>query len=238
LEQKLGLNIKPLTKQQLITETQSVIVKLAAVREVIQKDTNAIPQIVFINNIEQNSRDALNFSLQQFKYPYSTKIRGRFVLDDMFLIFGVGGQYLPFVGEGNVDDAVFYSRKPFYLMHEMAHGNGFTEESECNFLAYISCVRSGNLSLQYSGELNYLLYLLYDIKYREEEEYIKIKNALPSVIRKDLDALSLYQQQHAFKTAFIGDFINNTYLKILGIQEGIKNYDKMILLVYAWKYNK
>jgi hypothetical protein len=65
----------------------------------------------------------------------------------MLLDIQYRGHYLPFVGEGNVDDAVYYSKKPFYMIHEMAHGNGFTEETDCNFLAYVSCKQSGNLSL-------------------------------------------------------------------------------------------
>ncbi len=235
LERKINLNIQPLTQEQLVDETKNTITQLTHIRSVIKNDSNSIPQIVFINNIEDNSRNALNASLLQFGYKYSTKIRGRFLYDDMLLVFSIGGQYLPYVGEGNVDDEVFYSRKPFYLIHEMAHGNGFTSEAECNFLAYISCVQSTNLSLQYSGELNYLLYLFSELKSRDEELFASIKNELPRALQKDLTELKLHTEKHTFKTGFLGDIVNNFYLKVLGLQDGVKNYDKMILLVYAWK---
>lgn len=235
LEQKLEINAQPLTEIQLIEETNGTIEQLAAIRNKIQQDTNAIPQIVFINEIEDNCRIELNNSLQQFNYPYSTKIRGRFVIDDMFLMFSIGGQYLPFIGEGNVDDAVFYSKKPFYLIHEMAHGNGFTQEAECNFLAYISCVQSNKLSMKYSGELNYLSYLLSELKSRNIVEYEKIKTTLPIVIRKDLETIKKYYEEHTLRFSFIGDAMNNIYLKTMGVNDGVKNYDKMVLLIYAWK---
>ena len=235
LEEKLHLDIQPLTEEQLVAESKITIQQLSNIRGLIKKDTNSIPEIVFINNIEQNSRDALNTSLKDFKYPFSSKIRGRFVFEDIFLVFSIGGQYLPFIGEGNVDDGVFYSKKPFYLIHEMAHGNGFTQEADCNFLSYVSCVKSGNLSLEYSGELNYLLYLFSELKIRNKILFYSIKESIPRVIQKDLTELKQHSEKHTFKTGFFGDFINNTYLKLLGVQDGIRNYDKMVLLVYAWK---
>ncbi len=235
LEENLNLNVQPLTETQLIEETKTTIFHLAEIRNKIQHDTNTIPQIVFINEIEGNSRNALNHSLEQFNYPFSNKIRGRFLMDDILLVFSIGGQYLPFIGEGNVDDAVYYSKKPFYLIHEMAHGNGFTEEADCNFLAYVSCIQSTTLSTQYSGELNYLTYLLSELISRNEVEYNKVKLEMPIAIKKDLDTIKEYYKKHTFKSGFVGDLINNIYLKTMGVQDGIKNYDKMILLVYAWK---
>ncbi len=238
LEDKLNLNIQPITTEQLVSETNATIAHIAQIRNTIQRDTNSIPQIVFINNIEDNSRDALNTSLAKFGYSYSHKIRGRFVFDDLFLMFSIGGQYLPFVGEGNVDDAVYYSKKPFYMMHEMAHGNGFTEEATCNFLAYVSCLESNNLSFEYCGELNYLSYLLPELRSRDSVAFNTINTTLPIAIRKDFEAMKKHYEKHTFKSSFIGDAMNNIYLKIMGVQDGVKNYDKMLLLVYTWKNSK
>lgn len=235
LEERLNLHVKPLTQEQLMQELSNTSTHLARIRGMIKKDTATIPQIVFINNVEDNSREALNHTLADLHYPYSSKIRGRIVFEDMFLVFSIGGQYLPFVGEGNVDDAVYYSKKPFYLMHEMAHGNGFTEEAACNFLAYVSCVSSNNLSLQYSGELNYLVYLLAELRYRDKEGYERFQTSMPLALRKDLEAMNRYYEEHTFKTGFIGDMVNNVYLKLLGVKDGVKNYDKMVLLIYAWR---
>lgn len=234
IEEKLNLNIQPLTEEQLVKETKSTVAHLLEIRGKINRDTNSMPEIVFINNIEENSKRALNNCLKSFSYDTSN-VRGRFLFEDAFLAFNIGGQYLPFVGEGNVDDAVFYSKKPFYLIHEMSHGNGFTEEADCNFLAYAACEGSGNLSLQYSGELNYLLYLLPEISIRDKDLYISVWSEIPRVIQKDLMELKKYYEKHTFKTGFLGEAINNYYLKLMGVQGGTKNYDKMILLIYAWK---
>ena len=235
IEQNLKLNVSEISEIELNTEIDTTVAKLSIIRNSIKNDTSALPQIVFVNNIEENCSHALNEVLSKMKYHTST-VRGRFVIDDMFLVFGIGGQYLPFVGEGNVDDAVFHSKKPFYLIHEMTHGNGFTEEAECNFMAYVACIESDKLPLQYSGELNYLLYLLSALKKSNEMEFEKAILKLPFVIKKDLEEIRLYNLKHDFKIAIIGDAINNIYLKINGVKDGTKNYDKMMLLIYAWKH--
>lgn len=237
LESKLKLVADTINIQQLEEETITTIQHLSAIRLKIKNDTTTIPQIIFLNDTEDNSRTALNTTLAQLNYSYSSKIRGRFLINDMLLIFGIGGQYMPFTGEANVDNAIYYSKKPFYLIHEFAHGNGFTQEAECNFLAYVSCVNSTNLSLQYSGELNYLLYLFAELKYQDIKRYNQIFDNLPLALQKDMIDIKQYMQQHTFKLGIIGDVINNIYLKILGIKDGVKNYDKMVLLIYAWKHS-
>lgn len=233
-ENRNGLSIESLIEQQSINEFNKTLNKLVVIRKQLYNDTGRIPEDLFTNNIENKSRQFLNYTLRKFNYPYSTKIRGRIVTADMFLLFGIGGQYLPFVGEGNIDNAVYYSKKPFYLIHELAHGNGFTEEATCNLLAYISCVQSKNLAFQYSGELNYLFYLLSDIKKQNRKVCIDLEMSMPDVVKKDILDIRKHYSSHSFKSSKIGDRINDFYLKRMGVKDGTDNYNKMILLVYAW----
>jgi hypothetical protein len=236
IEEKLNLNVQEIAQNDILSEIDSTVTNLVVIRNKIKNDTNSLPQIVFVNNIEDNCSQALNETLIKMNYLPS-KVRGRFVFDDMFLLFGIGGQYLPFVGEGNVDDAVFHSKKPFYLIHEMTHGNGFTEEAECNFMAYVACLHSDKLPLQYSGELGYLLYLLSAVRTSDNEKYMQAVAKMPVAVQKDLEEIRLYNLKHDFKIAKIGDAINNIYLKLNGVTDGTKNYDKMMQLIYAWKHN-
>jgi hypothetical protein len=59
MEQELSCNytLSRLTQEKLTEETQATISELTQIRRgMIKKDTNPIPQIVFINNIEQNQQ--------------------------------------------------------------------------------------------------------------------------------------------------------------------------------------
>ena len=238
VEDQLYLHTKPMSQEVLLEEIKSTSGQLYNIRTQIMDSAHSMPQIVFINNIEDNARAAIQETLKEFNFPYDARVRGRFVFEDMFLYWNVGGQYMPFVGEANVDDGVFPSKKPFYLAHEMAHSFGFTAESDCNFLAYVSCVESGKLPFQYSGELNYLLYLLAELKSRDAVLYDSITTDLPDIIRADLEEIRLHQEKHTYKTGVVGNVVNELYLSALGVEDGIKNYDKMILLVYEWKARK
>lgn len=234
LEKKLNLQIEHLSVEEIKGELDATVSALITIRNSIQKDTLPIPQIVFINNIESNCLSSLNAALDQFGYD-TAHVRGRIVFEDMFMVFNVGGMYMPYVGEGNIDEAVYYTKKPFYLIHEMAHGNGFTNESDCNFLAYISGVQSNNLSLQYSAEMNYLLYLMEELRALDEEVYTSSIQEINEVLLYDLRYMKEHYLQHQFKTGFLGELVNNLYLKTLKVKEGTKSYDRMVLLVNAWK---
>lgn len=238
VEKMLNLQLRPLTTDELSTETDTVLEQLHQARLKIKEDTNTLPQIVFLNNIEDKSREDLNHVLEKNNYPYSDRLRGRFVFDNLFLIFSIGGQYMPYVGEGAVDNAVYYSKKPFYVMHEMAHGNGITGEGDCNFWAYMSCMQSQNVAFQYSGCLNYLFYLLSELKIRDIQQYEKVYDNMPDVIKRDLNEIKEYDKKHTFFTGFLGDVFNTIYLKIMGMPDGVRNYDKLVLLAYAWRHQQ
>lgn len=234
LSSSLHLDLHPLSAEQLRTEAEQTAGRLLEIREKIQKDTMSLPEIIFVNKLEENCQKALGQTLTELHYPVSS-VRGRLLPEDVFLVFDVGGMYLPFVGEANIDDAVYYSKKPFYMIHEMAHGNGFTEEADCNFLAYLSCLSSSNLSLRYSGDLNYLLYLLGEWRQQDSTACDAFLDAMPTLLHKDILELQQYERRHSFRTGVAGDVINNFYLKFLGIKEGTLNYNKMVLMIYAWK---
>jgi hypothetical protein len=235
LEKQLRFDVRELTTAELINELDVTVLNLTSIRQSIQKDTLPVPQIAFINNIETRCRRSLNAALSGFQYDTSA-VRGRIVMEDLFMVFNVGGLYMPFVGEGNIDEAVYFSKKPFYMIHEMAHGNGFTSESDCNFIAYVSCMESGNLSLQYSAEINYLLYLMEELRNLDPAALEKSLQNMSDGLVFDLKYMEAHYKYHSFRTGFLGELVNNFYLKSLKVKEGTKSYDRMVLLVYAWKH--
>jgi len=72
---------------------------------------------------------------------------------------GVDGFVNPFGYEVILDDNVLAFEKPFLLAHEWSHLAGFADESEANFIAILTCLRSDLPAIRYSGWLNLWLYL-------------------------------------------------------------------------------
>ncbi len=233
LEKKLALNIRPLTQQEIITEIDVVAKDAVNIRERMEEDTVPIPETFF--QYENSANDKLAYTLNQWKYD-AFRVRGRELKEDLLLRFDVGGQYMPYTGEANIDKGVHYYSKPYYMIHEMCHANGFCDEATCNFMSYATAFNFSNTGFQYSAQINYLKYLLSDLYETDSVTCLQIRKNFPPVLRYDLDLLKKHALQHSFKTSVIGEAINNTYLKLMGIPEGTRSYDKMVLLVYAWRH--
>jgi len=88
------------------------------------------------------------------------------------LIFGAAGFYWPLSGQGHVDMGLHPLQWPFTYAHELSHSMGWTDEGECNFIAYLACTQSDLTWVKYSAELMYYRYLMAAVKRIFPEEYI------------------------------------------------------------------
>src|SRR5262249_57695213 len=66
---------------------------------------------------------------------------------------GIDGFTNPFGLEVILDSRLLSPEQPFALAHEWAHLAGFADESEANFIALVSCLRSEYAPLRYAGWL-------------------------------------------------------------------------------------
>jgi hypothetical protein len=235
LEHKLQLKIHPLTTTELVSEIDTVSKELVELRLQMEQDTIPIPESEF--NYETSANDKLTYTLHQWNYK-SERVKGRELFTDILLRFDVGGQYMPYTGEADIDKGVYYYSKPFYMLHEMCHANGFCDEASCNFMAYVAATNFNNDGFQYSVKINYLKYLLGDLHAFDSIQYKTILNNFPVLLRYDIDLLRNHALKHTFRSSFIGEAINNVYLKLMGIPEGTRSYNKMVLLVYAWRHHQ
>jgi len=116
--------------------------------------------------------------------------------------------------------------EPEVLTHEWAHLAGYADESEANFLAWLTCLRGDPLA-QYSGWLS---------------AYRRSSSALPRSIRAtvlkldagpraDLAAITVryYRSSTVVRTA--ANDVYDAYLKANRIPEGIANYDQVMQLM-------
>lgn len=232
LEEKLGLAIRPLTRTELQSEVRDISAELADLRRGMERDTVPIAETWFM--YKHAVANKLDHSLRQWGYA-PVKVKGRELKEDILLRFDIGGFYLPYTGEANIDAGVHYYNKPFYMLHEMCHGNGFYDEAACNFTAYAASVELPGAGFQYSAKLAYLRYLLSDLYEQDSVTAITLKQALPPVLQFDLELLKRHAAQHTFRTSPLGEFINDRYLKLMGVPEGTRSYNKMVQLVYAWR---
>ncbi len=137
--------------------------------------------------------------------------------------------------EANVDiDIPDYSIAST-MCHELAHLQGFMREDEANFIAYLACMESGNLDLEYSGIMHALIYTGNALYGKDPDLYNQTyqKYGCTEVI-SDLIANNRYWKKYE-KTviAETADAINDSYLKANDQEDGVESYGRVVDLLLA-----
>jgi hypothetical protein len=237
LETTLSIEPKPLTvselREELDAETAAVLRLRAAVPGA---SDSAIARSFLPADLENTMRTQLTRVLQQSGYPTPGKMRGRLLLPKGILLrISTAGVYIPFTGEGHIDAGLHHLQLPFVVAHEMSHGYGFGDEGTCNFLAYLACTQSSDPFLQYVGSLYYWRYVAADYRDFAPEEYEAFRETLPQGLKSDLLAIRNEMAKYPDILPSFRDAAYTVYLQAQGISEGLKNYDRVIMLVHAWR---
>ena len=177
--------------------------------------------------------------LRDNNFPAIGKVRGREIYPKgIFLHFSSSGLYFPFTGEGHVDAGVHALQKPYIIAHEMFHGYGFGDEGTCNFNAFLACIKSNDPYIAYSGHLSYWRTLAINYLRYRPKEYRAFRRTLPLTIQADLDAINEVLISYPDIMPRFRYYAYDAYLKAQGIDEGMKNYNRVIMLVNAWRKQK
>ena len=173
--------------------------------------------------------------LQEWNLPTSGKVRVRYMIPGSLLHFRTSGIYIPHASEGHVDLGLYKKQHPFTIAHEMSHGYGITDESEANFVAYMTCIRSNRLEVVYSAELAYWRYLVRYYRSFHPGEWTDYYNRLDPRLVQDLNLIQNHIKKYKDWMPKYRDVIYDNYLKTHGVKAGIRSYDQMILLIAAYK---
>lgn len=237
LEQQMGIEPRPMTidelRDELLRATTEVVVHRQGLKEGLD---SVIAEQKIQPTPEALMRQSLKNVLKQYGYPRPTDVRARIIFPKGILLrFGTAGVYLPFTGEGHVDEGLHHLQLPFVLAHEMSHGYGHGDEGTCNFLAYLACIQSGDPYVEYIGHLYYWRYVASQYLSMAPDAYEQFRKALPAGIRADVLAINAEMDKYPDILPAVRDAAYNTYLHSQGIAEGMKNYDRVVMLVAAWR---
>jgi len=184
-----------------------------------------------IENILRHNQEEL---LREWGMPTMGRVRIRRMPGGSLLHFRTSGIYIPHVFEGHLDGGLYKKQHPFTMAHEMAHGYGFTDESVCNFIGYLTCLRSENNWIKYSAELAYWRYLARYYKRLHRETWSERYDKLDPMLVDDLTEISKHINQYKDWMPKYRDVIYDQYLKSHGVSAGIKSYDQMIHLIASY----
>lgn len=237
VEDRLSLDTRPLSVDSLGLIVRTEARALADLRSRIPGvDTAALPDSVLPPDLPAALRPLVEATLRDYGYPVAGRVRGRILRPwGIFLRFGSAGLYFPFTGEGHVDGGLLRQQQVYTLAHELAHGYGFGDEGTCSFWAYLACLRASDPALAYTGRLGYWRTLAATYRFLQPDAYAALRDSLDPGMAADLDAINANLDQYPDIFPQFRYAAYDAYLKAQGIEEGMLNYNRVILLVEAWR---
>lgn len=239
VEEQLGLGMPSSMDYEAVWEEAQYIKQICIeTRQAIPKaDTNALTADFYPDNLEQIMRQSLKKVLKHYGYDTSGQVRGRFLQPSGSLLrFNSSGVYFPFTGEGHVDNGLSPISKPFTLAHELAHGYGFGSEYACNFWGFLACIHTNDPAIQYAGYLMYWRYVYSSLKeFMTAEEYAKERATISKGMHYDMEAIYANLDAYSPFIPMLQPVVYDVFLKAQGVKDGIKSYNKMVLIVASWR---
>lgn len=237
LETQLNISPVPLGVEQLRQEAVWVQRRCVETRAAIANvSDSALTDINFDMDLERELRYSLVKFLQKSNLPAFGCPRLRWLRPNGLLLgFSSSGVYIPFTAEAHIENALHCSQVPFTAAHELGHAYGWGDEAVCNFLGFVACLQSDYPAIQYSGYLSYWRYVMGELKSLDNDFYKNLRAEISVGMAADLDeTYKIFNQYPNFfptlqKTAY------NAYLKSQGVKEGVQSYNRMVLLVAAWR---
>jgi hypothetical protein len=240
IETHLQIKPEPLGIEEIKQEAKFAFRMVARARENIPNverlGGNALDNRYLPGDWEDKVRESLEKVLKSMDYPTAGRVRVKKLWSaGIMMNFGGSGLYLPFTGEAYIPVNLTAVEIPFAAAHEMAHGYGFSREGTANFLAYLACISSEDYFIQYSGSLVYFNHISGDLYSASPEEYKELRKKLPPGIIAD--KRKKYKNWEKYRGWLMdwGSKVYDSYLKTQGINEGMKSYDRLVVLTAAWR---
>ncbi len=145
----------------------------------------------------------------------------------------ITGFFFPFTYEANVNDAAPPVSLPATMCHELAHVRGHMREYEANYIAYLTCVCSGDPEFVYSGLMLALAHTSSALYAESPDTYRDLSAKLDDAVKKDISDKNDYWKKYNGVIADISDTVNDIYLKANTQVDGVKSYGKMVDLLLA-----
>jgi len=157
----------------------------------------------------------------------------RTLLNPLFRLAGVKGMTDPYFLETLVEDSLLPAERPFLVAHEWGHLAGFADESEANFVGWLTCIH-GSTADQYSGWLFVYEELIPVVRDRDRSELVR---RLASGPREDLRAIFERERRQLNPRAFrASSVVYDRYLKANRIQSGVANYGEVAALLLGVRF--
>ena len=147
----------------------------------------------------------------------------------------LSGVYGFFTGEANVNVNYPHFIVTATAAHETCHARGVAPENECNFLAAVILLESGDPYLRYCGAAFIFDDLAAACRKTDRERAEAVLASTDGTVFRDYAAYSrFFEPYRQSPAAAVADSANAAYLRSLGQKDGTVSYSRIIELVAAY----
>ena len=140
---------------------------------------------------------------------------------------GIDGMIDPLFLEIILNPDVLPIEQPFTLAHEWAHLAGYADETDANFVAWLTCIQSDSAA-RYSGWLEAYRYAEAALPRERRRE---LQRQLSPAVVADLRAIAARLGRVNPVVSGFARNVYDQYLKTQGVDEGLASYSAMLKLM-------
>jgi hypothetical protein len=145
---------------------------------------------------------------------------------------GVAGIYMPFSGQAHGDASFPVQTNAFINVHELAHAYGITAESDADYSAFMALKQVTSQEMQFAADFELFRSIRSQLHFMNDS----LRTALDSMQDERTLALLSYYRKNADSypqwMPGVSETMNDHYLKLMGVEDGIKNYDHFIDMIW------
>jgi Protein of unknown function (DUF3810) len=146
------------------------------------------------------------------------------IADPFMEATGTSGFINPLTLNVQLASDVLWFERPFALSHEWSHVAAYAREDEANYLAILTCIRSTDPRVEYSGWLELFLYLPPKTHYTRRTFDPLVWADFQAMRRRDAHHINVLLSHWTWNTY-------NAYLKTNHVASGIYNYNEVSRLI-------
>jgi hypothetical protein len=225
LQERLAYDSSRLTRERAFEFAQAAVQQANALR----------PEAASMAAIDSSLSDAL-LDVQRHlglgHRPVLTSPK-RSLLELYFRTAAIDGMTDPFFLEVIVNPDVLPSERPFVLAHEWAHLAGHADESEANFVAWLTCIR-GSAAARYSGWLSAYQHVASGLPVQDRRA---LAATVSSAVRADLIAERARFDRSSERVRVVARGAYDTYLRANRVDEGIASYNAVVRLMLGASFD-
>jgi hypothetical protein len=232
----LGYEVAPAPAADLAALSADLLAEAAALREGLPEDGAGVLKL------PDGRRGAAGRAARGYAAP---ELAGRLpvpslsappklvLLSPLMSYLGIGGIFIPFTCEANVNATLPDWEIPFTSAHELAHQRGFAREEEANYVGYLACRAHPDRDFRYSGTFRAALYAMGALARADRESYGRLRGRLSPALQRDLVALAAWHRRYESRLGEVQERVNDAYLKTQGQADGVQSYGRMVDLLLA-----